>query len=164
MTCADVDLAEFLSKRGALPESTGWHLLPQICRGLAHVHSVGLVHRDVKPGNILLRFETEPTAHAHVFVSDLGTACTAPPAKFREAATKRILAHQHGRQALLWQASGMRCTIPYAAPEVFDGQMGCASDAWAIGAIAYELVAGSRLISATEETLAVRELTRFQSA
>ena len=54
----------------------------------------------------------------------------------------------------------MRCTIPYAAPEVFDGQMGRASDAWAIGAIAYELVAGSRLISATEETLAVRELTR----
>lgn len=158
MTCADADLAAFLSKRGALPESMAWHLLPQICRGVAHVHSVGLAHRDLKLGNLLLRFESEPAARAHVFVSGLGAACTAPPAKFREVATDQILASQHGRQRFLWPASKMRCTIPYAAPEVFDGQAGCASDAWAIGAIAYEFVAGRRLIAATERTLVVHEL------
>ena len=37
-----------------LEERTVWHLFYQICQGLQHIHSKGIVHRDVKPSNVML--------------------------------------------------------------------------------------------------------------
>lgn len=39
---------------GPIPAPRGRHIAAQICEALAHAHSLGLVHRDLKPGNIML--------------------------------------------------------------------------------------------------------------
>ena len=48
-----MDLASMLSRTGRLPAARVIHLLRQACRSLAEAHSMGLVHRDVKPSNLI---------------------------------------------------------------------------------------------------------------
>ncbi|HKY89342.1 MAG TPA: Stk1 family PASTA domain-containing Ser/Thr kinase, partial [Candidatus Limnocylindrales bacterium] len=49
------DLAEILSERGALPINAAARIAEQVAQGLAAAHERGIIHRDVKPGNILVR-------------------------------------------------------------------------------------------------------------
>ena len=65
-------VATLLGDHGALPEQWVAELLAQTLDGLAAVHAAGVVHRDVKPANLLL----EPTGHdrPHVRVTDFGVA------------------------------------------------------------------------------------------
>src|SRR5438034_7647691 len=48
-------LADLLARRGKLPAGESVALALQVCSGLGHAHAAGLVHRDVKPQNLLLR-------------------------------------------------------------------------------------------------------------
>lgn len=49
-----LDLQQLVSQHGAMDPARAVHVLVQICEGLAEAHRVGLIHRDVKPGNIFL--------------------------------------------------------------------------------------------------------------
>ncbi|TWU39172.1 protein kinase domain-containing protein [Novipirellula artificiosorum] len=62
------DLHQIVKRNGPLPESTALNYAVQIARGLQHAHAKGLIHRDVKPGNILV------TADGVVKITDLGLA------------------------------------------------------------------------------------------
>ena len=90
----------------------------QACRGLAHAHAAGLVHRDVKPQNLLLRED------GTVKVADFGIA--------RAAET-----------TALTQAGTVLGTAAYLSPEQALGEeVTAAADVYSLGAVLYELLAG----------------------
>ncbi len=61
-------LADLMRQRGRIPFAYTWAIIRQAAEGLAAAHKLGIVHRDVKPGNLLLGDD------GHVKVADLGLA------------------------------------------------------------------------------------------
>ena len=113
-------LAELVRRRGALPPEEVVELGLQACAGLEHAHARGLVHRDVKPQNLLLRDD------GTLKVADFG------------------IARSGGGSATLTQAGTLLGTASYMAPEVVEGEPAtAASDLYSLGAVLYELVTGS---------------------
>ncbi|MEV0150838.1 MULTISPECIES: protein kinase [unclassified Nonomuraea] len=113
------DLRTLVQRRGTLPPAEAAGLLAQTAGALAAAHDLGIVHRDVKPGNVLL-----DRATGQVRLTDFGVA--------------RIL---HGPG--LTQTSAVIGTPVYMAPEVADGGAATpAVDVYALGLILYELLAG----------------------
>ncbi|UBU09237.1 serine/threonine-protein kinase [Nonomuraea gerenzanensis] len=113
------DLRGLLRQRGTLPPEEAARLMAQVADALAAAHTIGVVHRDVKPGNVLIDGAT-----GQARLTDFGVA--------------RIV---HGPG--LTQTSAVIGTPAYLAPEVADGAAaGPAVDVYAVGLILYELLAG----------------------
>ena len=124
------DLATMLERSGPPPVPEAIEILQQAARGLAAGHRAGLIHRDVKPGNL---FVTRGEDGLRVFVLDFGIARLDAT---DEDATATSLT-QHG-QAPLSRA--------YAAPEQLraDACVTPACDVWALGATAFQLLLGRK--------------------
>lgn len=107
-----------LRERGPLPAGEAVAIALQACHGLAHAHSAGLIHRDVKPQNLLLRED------GTVKVADFGIA--------RAAET-----------TALTQIGTVLGTAAYLAPEQAAGEeVTPATDVYGLGAVLYELLTG----------------------
>jgi serine/threonine-protein kinase len=112
--------AQVLRDRGKLPidEAVDW--IAQACRGLEYAHRQGVVHRDVKPGN-LLRSEGDGT----IKLADFGIAKSA------------------GEESSITQVGSVLGTAAYLAPEQAAGEeAGPAADLYGLGVVAYQLLAG----------------------
>lgn len=104
-----------LAGRPALTEAI--RILKEICKGLEAVHGANVIHRDLKPGNVLLGTDSE------VKIADFGVA---------RPGISELTAHDEV----------IGCA-PYIAPEVWMGRNVTASaDIYALGIIAYEMIAG----------------------
>jgi len=66
------DLSSYLQSHGPLPVRTALVLCAQVARGLGDAHRSGVVHRDIKPGNVLVR--AIDTSDMHAYVCDFGIA------------------------------------------------------------------------------------------
>lgn len=96
-------------------------LILQVARAVAHAHARLVVHRDLKPGNILV------TADGSVRLLDFGVA--------------KLLEHQAGEQT---QFAARAFTPDYAAPEQINGApIGTAADTYSLGRVSYQLLTGS---------------------
>ncbi|MFK0041996.1 serine/threonine-protein kinase [Paenarthrobacter sp. NPDC090517] len=116
------DLRGFLQNNAASPEQTAaW--MTDIARALAHVHRRGIVHNDIKPGNILVDFASDPRGLGTAKLADFGIAI-------------------NGRHAAPNSSSG---TPHYLSPEeVCGGTSTTASDIYSLGLVALECLTGTK--------------------
>jgi serine/threonine protein kinase len=112
-------LVELFAREGPLPIAPALKLLDEVAAGLDAVHAVGLVHRDVKPANILLRED------GHACITDFG------------------LARDTASDTRLTRPGQMLGSMNYMAPEqVGGGDVGPFTDVYALGCVTYECLAG----------------------
>ena len=124
----------------------------QLCRGLEHVHALGIAHYDVKPGNVLLESVMDHGAERvggyRAVLMDFGSS---------RIRTRAVRTRQ---EALRVQELAEReSTAPFRAPELWDCPSdavvdGAACDVWSLGCALFSLTAGGRspFESATGET------------
>jgi eukaryotic-like serine/threonine-protein kinase len=113
-------LGDLFARCGRLPANDVVHLGSQAAAGLAHAHAHGLVHRDVKPHNLLLRTD------GVLKIADFGIA------RAVASATRRLTS-----------AGTILGTAAYLAPEqASGGEVTAAADVYALGAVLYEALAG----------------------
>jgi len=125
--------------QGPLPERESVRLGLQLAEGLAAAHEQGVVHRDLKPGNLRV------TPDGRLKILDFGLAKLVRPDVSSGAAVTRSLSESQ---------PGITGTLPYVAPEQLRGEpLDARVDIYAAGAVLYELATGQR---AFRETLAPR--------
>ncbi|KAF9309359.1 hypothetical protein BGZ91_007451, partial [Linnemannia elongata] len=109
----------FHMNRRAFGEDVVRFWIAELCSAVSHLHSLGIVHRDIKPDNVLL----DEKGHAHL--TDFNIGCKLTP-------EKPILTSQSG-------------TVAYMAPEVFKSTgYGTSVDWWAVGILFYECIYNKR--------------------
>jgi serine/threonine-protein kinase len=121
-----LSLEDMLERHGPLPAERVVHLLRQICQGLREAHGIGLIHRDIKPGNV---FAAERGGLYDVAkLLDFGLV---KPVKETPAAR-------------LTQEGGISGTPLYMSPEQARGlpDVDARSDIYSLGAVAYALLTG----------------------
>jgi len=131
------DLGAALARFGPMPLALAAEVCAQVADGLAVAHAAGVVHRDIKPGNVLLR-DTR-LDRPHVYLCDFGVAFTEPTGLTRTGAI-----------AGTWN---------YLAPERTQGDPGSpASDIYAVGCLLHELVTGRPPYVGTDVEVAMAHL------
>ena len=116
------DVRGLLQREGPLPPGRAAAILSPVASALDAAHGAGLVHRDVKPGNMLI--DARPGRPDHVYLSDFGLA--------------------KGGSASALTGTGLYLgTVAYMAPEQIQGQgVDGRADQYALGCAAFELLGG----------------------
>ncbi|WP_258359463.1 protein kinase domain-containing protein [Moorella sulfitireducens] len=111
-------LKELIKERGFLPAQEAIDIALQICDALEHAHENGVIHRDIKPHNILI------TRNGRVKVTDFGIA-------------------QAVNEATMPYSGTMVGSVHYLAPEQARGGItGAAADIYSFGIVLYEMLTG----------------------
>lgn len=112
-------LADWKEQKSKVEPYDALRIIRQLSLGLHAAHEAGVVHRDVKPGNVMMTPSDEP------IIIDFGTV--------------RLLANDEISQSLIFAG-----TLTYTAPEQISGEYECgtAVDVYSLGVILYELLAG----------------------
>lgn len=115
-------LSQLVQQGGPVPDLEACRIMTDVAEALAHAHSKDVIHRDIKPPNIMVQ------ANGHVFVMDFGLA------RLRGTATLTESGVVHG-------------TPEYMSPEQAEGLPAtAASDAYAFGLTLFHLLAGRHLV------------------
>jgi hypothetical protein len=119
---AGADLAKRLVREGRLSPDAAVDLIAQVANGLDAIHAAGLVHRDVKPANVLL---SGGEGAEHAYITDFGVA--------------RNVATESG----LTQTGHFVGTLDYVAPEqISGGAVDARVDVYALGCLLFKLLTG----------------------
>jgi len=121
-----IDCSEALEQYGPMPAEQALRIVTEVGKGLDYAHRMGLLHRDVKPANILLAESSDPEEPGRVLLSDFGVA-KAVDAGHRLTSTGNFVA-----------------TLAYAAPEQIQAwPLDHRVDVYALGCVLYELLTGT---------------------
>ena len=125
-------LAHKIAREGKVGEEETRRIGAEVCRGLEIAHQKKVIHRDMKPGNVLLGKD------GSVKIADFGIA------RLCRDSMSRLTSQQD---------SG---TLLYMAPEQLDGESGEASDIYSFGVMLYEMLAGDPPFLTGEITAQIR--------
>ena len=133
-------LRDRLAAAGALPVADALRIACDVTEALVHAHAHDVVHRDIKPDNILL-------SEGHAIVVDFGIAKAVGTA--RDAAT-------------LTSAGTSLGTPAYMAPEQAAGEddVDHRADVYAVGAVLYEMITGAPPFVGTFQQIVVAKMTK----
>ncbi|MBN2309697.1 MAG: serine/threonine-protein kinase [Candidatus Hydrogenedentes bacterium] len=134
-------LARWLDQAGRLPWLQALRVVSQIAAALSCAHGRGVIHRDIKPGNVLIDEE------GRVRVADFGLA------KLQSADSQLT-------------TDGLLLGTPhYMSPEQCGvGEIGPASDMFSLGVVLYEMLSGSRPFAAETPAALIRNITTQEPA
>ncbi len=122
---AGTDMRQMIKKRGRMIPATAVFLVGQAARALDAAHRKGLVHRDVKPGNLLVERGSDEEDPDHVYLADFG-----------------ITKHAMSRSGLTSTGQFLG-TIDYVAPEQIQGtSVTGLADQYSLGCVLYECLTG----------------------
>ena len=120
------DTRSLLSRHGPLPRGYAWRIVAQLASALDAAHAHGVIHRDVRPANILLDGDDAGgrAASGHAYLSDFGMSQVFPP----------------GHVITADQAAGM---LDYLAPEQIEGRAADGrTDQYSLACAAFEFLCG----------------------
>jgi DNA-binding beta-propeller fold protein YncE len=118
------DVQSLVNAGGPLPATQACHIISQVAAGLEAAHAHGLVHRDVKPGNILL--DAVASFPGHAYLSDFGLS-------------KRALS-----DSALTSTGQFLGTVDYIAPEQIEGRpVDARTDEYALACTAFTMLTGA---------------------
>jgi serine/threonine protein kinase len=123
-----VDLGTLIQREGPMPLGQTLFYIEQLAGALDHAHEQGLVHRDVKPANILIAKPSD-----RVFLTDFGVV--------KQASTQGLT-----------KTGYFLGTFEYAAPEQIEGKpVDARTDVYALGCVLYECLSGEPPFNAETE-------------
>jgi eukaryotic-like serine/threonine-protein kinase len=127
-----LSLHDLVARFGPVPETRVVHILKQICDSLAEAHDLGLIHRDIKPGNIFLCDRSG--VPDYVKVLDFGLV--------------REYRSGHGEHGPLTNQDLIEGTPWFMPPEAFENPAASdpRSDIYSIGALGYYLLTGGQYV------------------
>ena len=136
------DLRALLDLEGRLPAARAIDYILQACEALAVAHAQGVIHRDIKPGNLFLTRQGELEV---IKLLDFGVS--------KAALTGRLFGGELSGE----EAAALKGTPLYMAPEQIHApeQVDQRSDIWALGAVLYELVTGHSVFPQTSDLAAL---------
>jgi serine/threonine-protein kinase len=122
-----LNLEQLVEQHGPLPPARAVHLLRQLCGALQEAHAAGLIHRDIKPGNVIVGVRGGRHDVAKLLDFGLARAVSAGPDETR-----------------LTQEGAIAGTPAFMSPEQAGGleNLDGRSDIYSLGALAYFLLAG----------------------
>lgn len=136
MLVAGESLQNIIKKRGPLDPDRAMDVISQIAAALDYAHTEEIVHRDVKPANVLVDSRT-----GHVYLSDFGIAKALVESDTRITKTGSVMG-----------------ALNYMAPEQFEeGSIDARVDVYALGCVLFETLSGDLPFSASSEASLIRE-------
>lgn len=125
-----ITVASMLGQKHKLTPAHCARLLVPVCEALGYAHAQGIMHRDLKPGNIMV------TTTGHVKLLDFGIA---------RAQGERVAAAAGGTGGLRFDRTTTVAGTPvYMAPEADEGMVGSAGDVYSLGVCLYEMLTSRR--------------------
>lgn len=126
-----IDGEKYLLRRGPMPEGHAWHIALQVCHALSYANELGIIHRDIKPGNLIFtsppKGASVPSQVPFVKIADFGLA------RFKEQPVENNITMD----------SAVSGTPFYMSPEQISSQdLDHRSDIYGLGTTIWHLIAG----------------------
>jgi serine/threonine protein kinase len=132
-----VEWADIQGGLGKVPLDVRVQLLTDVARAVAAAHELDILHKDLKPANVLLA--STPDGRPQIKVADFGSASLVVPERLAALGITNLGFTQTGAN----DGKALTGTLMYIAPEVLSGQLPtAASDVYSLGVLLYQLVAG----------------------